>query len=251
MKVSIITATKNQGHFLESNLQSIKEQNYSNIEHIIVDSCSDDQTKEIVGKNREKINKYICEEDQGIYEGINKGIKAASGDIIAVLNVDDIYVDEQVISDVVRSFKENDTDSVYGDLVYVDKENIDKVTRYWRAGLGDRAKISVGWMPPHPALFIKKEIYQEYGCYNTDFKISADYEIILRFLYMHRITMSYMHRLCVKMRIGGVSNRSLFSMLKKSYEDYKACKIYGIKKPRRVVAWKNFQKLPQFLKKNH
>lgn len=251
MKVSVITASRDHGCFLKDNIKSVNEQDYPYLEQIIIDACSVDDTKKIVEKRRKKNTKYICEDDKGIYEGINKGIKAASGDVIAVLNADDIYVDGQVISDVVKSFKENDADCVYGDLVYVNKKNINKVIRYWRAGRGDRAKISTGWMPPHPSLFIKKYIYQEYGYYNADFQISADYEIILRFLYMHRITMNYMHRLCVKMRTGGASNRSLFSLLRKSYEDYKACNMYGIRKPRRIVAWKNFQKFPQFFKKKY
>jgi len=249
MKVSVITAIRNCGEFLESNIDSVHSQSYSNIEHIIIDAGSNDATTAIMDANRSKIAHYVSEKDRGIYDGINKGLRLATGDVIAMLNGDDIYVDENVINDIVNAFENSGTDAVYGDIVYVNKIDTNKVIRYWRAGEGDRAKILSGWMPPHPALFIKKEIYDKYGLFNTNFKISADYEIILRFLYMHRISMYYMHRLCVKMRTGGISNRSFLTIARKSYEDYKAWKIYGLKKAGYAVALKNFRKIPQFFRK--
>ena len=249
MKISIITAIRNCGEFLQGNIDSVNSQLYPNTEHIIVDACSSDETKSIIEKNRLKIAESITEEDKGIYDGINKGLDISTGDIVAVLNGDDVYADDNVLSDVVAAFEDSGADAVYGDLVYVNRADKDKVLRYWRAGEGDRYKISTGWMPPHPALFIKKEIYDKFGFFNLDFHISADYEIILRFLYMHRIQISYMHRLCVKMRTGGVSNRNIFTVARKSYEDYKACKIYGIKKPSYIVMLKNLRKIPQFFRK--
>jgi len=249
MKISIITAIRNCGEFLQDNINSVNSQSYTNIEHIIVDACSSDDTKSIIEKNRSKIAESITEEDKGIYDGINKGLSMATGDIVAILNGDDIYADDKVLSDVAAAFESSGADAVYGDLVYVKRADTDKVCRYWRAGDGDRYKISTGWMPPHPAFFIKKEIYDKYGAFNTDFCISADYEIILRFLYMHRIKISYMHRLCVKMRVGGISNKSIFTVVRKSYEDYKACKIYSIKRPSYIVMLKNLRKIPQLLRR--
>lgn len=249
MKISIITAIKDSAEFLEDNINSVYNQNYTDKEHIIIDACSTDSTKSIIEKNKSKITAFTSEQDKGMYDGINKGLSIATGDIIAILNGDDIYADDNILSDVAATFKNNKVDAVYGDLVYVDRIYTSKVIRYWRAGEGDRSKIVKGWMPPHPALFIKKEIYDKHGSYNLDFRISADYEIILRFLFMHRISMSYMHRLCVKMRTGGVSNRSIFTIAKKSYEDYKACKIYGLKKAAYTVMLKNLRKMPQFFRR--
>ena len=139
---------------------------------------------------------------------------------------------------------------MYGDLVYVKRKDTNKIVRYWRAGEGDRAKIVNGWMPPHPSLFIKRDVYEQYGYFNSDFKISTDYEIMLRFLFMHRISMSYLHRLCVKMRTGGISNRSIRSIVIKTLEDIKACNIYGLEKAAYTVVLKNLRKIPQFILKS-
>ena len=249
MKVSIITVVYNNVKYIKDCIDSVNKQTYNDIEHVIIDNMSTDGTTEIINANKKAITRIVSEKDPGHIYAFNKGLDLATGDIVAFLHSDDMYVDDKVIETVVAAFEEHNPDSVYGDTVYVKKDNTDKVIRYWRAGEGDRAKISNGWMPPHPALFIKKNIYNQYGQFNTDFKISADYELILRFLYMHRISMHYIHKLCVKMRLGGVSNSSLFNIIRKTHEDYKACKIYGIKKAGYSVMLKNLRKIPQFFRK--
>lgn len=246
MKISIITVVYNNIKYIKDCIDSVNKQSYSDIEHIIIDNLSTDGTAELINANKKVITKVVSEKDPGHIYAFNKGVELATGDVIAFLHSDDMYADENVIETVMEAFKEHNPDSVYGDAVYVKRDNADKVIRYWRAGEGDRAKISNGWMPPHTALFIKKDIYNHYGQFNTDFKISADYELVLRFLYMHRISMHYIHKLCVKMRLGGVSNSSLFNIIRKTREDYKACKIYGVKKAARAVLKKNIRKIPQF-----
>jgi len=247
MKVSIITVVYNNVQCIEDCIKSVVMQNYDNIEYIILDNKSTDGTLDIINKYKHKVTKLISEDDAGHIHAFNKGLELATGDIIGFLHSDDLYADTNIIESIVKGLESSDADCVYGDLVYVKKENTSKVVRYWRAGEGNRAKLSLGWMPPHPSLFVKREIYQHYGGFNTDFKISADYEIILRFLFMHRISMHYMHKLCVKMRTGGVSNRNIFRILQKTYEDYKACKIYGVNKAAYAIMLKNFRKVPQFL----
>ena len=249
MKVSIITVVYNNKSCIEDCIRSVISQTYNDIEYIIIDGKSIDGTLDIINKYKGKISKIVSEKDPGQIYALNKGIDLACGDAIGFLHSDDLYVDNNVLSDAVDAFENSGADAVYGDIVYVNRADTNKVHRYWRAGEGDRYKISNGWMPPHPALFIKKEIYDKYGDFNTSFAISADYEIILRFLYMHRIRISYMHRLCVKMRTGGVSNRNIVTVIRKSHEDYKACKIYGIKKPGYIVMLKNLRKIPQFFRK--
>jgi len=248
MKITIITVVRNNAKCIEECIKSVLSQSYyNNIEYIIIDGESTDGTIDIINKYKNKVAKVISEKDPGHIHAFNKGIELATGDIIGFLHSDDLYVDDHVVEDAIAAFSQSNADSVYGDLVYVKREDINKVVRYWRADEGNRAKISLGWMPPHPSLFVKREVYQYYGGFNTEFKISADYEIILRFLYMHRISMHYMHRLCVKMRTGGISNRNLFRVLQKTFEDYKACKIYGIDRAAYAIILKNLRKIPQFL----
>jgi len=249
MKVSIITVVLNNKDHIEGAIKSVQEQTHKEIEHIVVDNDSCDGTSNIIKRHMHGISRYICEPDQGVYFGINKGLKIATGDIVGILHSDDIYADENILKDIVSAFEKSGADCVYGDLVYVKRQNPNVVVRYWRADEGDRAKISQGWMPPHPAFFVKRNVYEKYGYFNTNFKISADYEIILRFLYMHRLSMYYAHRMCVKMRAGGISNRSVLSLLRKTYEDYSICKIYGMKQAKRAVILKNLRKIPQFIVK--
>lgn len=247
MKVSLVTTAHNSAGTIGCTLESVRSQSYTNYEHIIIDNMSSDGTQDIVEQYAGSIKLYIREPDNGMYFGINKGIKEAAGDIVGILNSDDIYVDNNVLGDIVNAFRISDVDCVYGDLVYVSKQNVNEIIRYWRAGEGDRARLSQGWMPPHPAFFVRRNVYQKYGYFNTAFKISADYEIMLRFLYMHRLSAYYMHRLCVKMLTGGMSNRNLISLFTKTYEDYRICKMYGIRKASLAVLAKNLRKIPQFI----
>ncbi len=249
MKISIITAVYNNAEHIEGCIKSVLSQGYDDIEYIIIDGASTDGTLEIINKYREKISQIISEEDAGQYYAFNKGIRAATGDIVAILNSDDIYADDNVVSDVVKLFRDNDADCVYGDLVYVGRIKTDKIRRYWRSGKGDRAKIYNGWMPAHPTLFIKRDIYETFGYYNTDYKISSDYELIIRFLYMHRISMNYAHRLFIKMRSGRVSNKNLSCVIAKTKEDHRICRVYGLKNAFWTIMKKNLRKIPQFFRR--
>ncbi len=191
----------------------------------------------------------VSEPDEGIYDALNKGIKLATGDVIGLLHSDDIYFDENVLAKVALLFEEKNVGSVYGDLVYVDKKDTTKVFRYWKAGEFNENKLRKGWMPPHPSFFIRKEIYDRYGLYDTDFKIAADYDLILRFLGKHKISTLYLPEVLVKMRWGGKSNKSLSNIIQKSYEDYRALKKNTSNNPLLILFKKNLSKLPQLFKK--
>ena len=191
----------------------------------------------------------VSEPDEGIYDALNKGIKLATGDVIGLLHSDDIYFDENVLAKVALLFEEKNVGSVYGDLVYVDKKDTTKVFRYWKAGEFNENKLRKGWMPPHPSFFIRKEIYDRYGLYDTDFKIAADYDLILRFLGKHKISTLYLPEVLVKMRWGGKSNKSLSNIIQKSYEDYRALKKNTFNNPLLILFKKNLSKLPQLFKK--
>lgn len=248
MKISIITATYNSQDTIADAINSVASQTYKHIEHIIIDGKSTDNTLEIINENSGRISKLISESDTGIYDALNKGIKNATGDVIAFLHADDIYVDNTIIEKAANLFHEKQTDSIYGDLLYVSKENTNKIIRNWKAGEYSFSKLKRGWMPPHPTFFVKKEIYKQYGLFNTDFKIAADYDIILRFLGKHKISTAYLPVVMIKMRVGGESNKSIKNIIKKMKEDVKALKKNNLG-GRQTVFMKNIIKIPQILSK--
>lgn len=248
MKVSIITSVYNNEKTIEDAIKSVLSQTYQNIEYIVVDGASKDGTVDVIKKYEDKISTFVSERDKGIYDGLNKGVSLATGDIIAFLHSDDIYADENIISEVVEHFKKTNTASIYGDLVYVDKDDTSKIFRYWKSGKYSLQKLCNGWMPPHPTFFVKKEFYDKYGKFDLAFGISADYDFMLRMLGKYKITTSYLPKVLYKMRVGGASNRSLKNIIQKSREDIKALKnnnIGGI----HTILMKNLSKIPQFLKK--
>lgn len=248
MKVSIITATYNNEETVEETILSVFDQSYKDIEHIIIDGCSCDKTIHFLNKHQDKISKIISEPDRGIYDALNKGIKNSTGDLIAFLHADDIYTDNKIIEEAVDLIKKEKTDSVYADLLYVSKNNTNKVIRNWKAGKFKYSKLKKGWMPPHPTFLVKKEIYNKFGSFDSNFRIAADYDIILRFLGKHRISSSYLPKVMIKMRIGGESNKSLKNIIDKMKEDLKA-----IKKNKagnwKTLFFKNIIKIPQLFVK--
>ncbi|NQU95349.1 MAG: glycosyltransferase [Candidatus Omnitrophica bacterium] len=251
MKISIITVVHNNAEYIGDCIKSVIGQSYSAIEYIIVDGKSTDGTLEVVNQHKEKIAKIISEKDKGYVYAMNKGLEAATGDIVGFLHSDDFYAHERVIEEIVGMFKKTSTDSLYGDLVYVKKDNPNKIVRYWKGGAYNLNRIRWGWMPPHPTFFVKREIYEKHGYFNTDFKIAADYEIMLRFLYRHKISIHYMPEILVNMRTGGVSNKGFRNIMRKSFEDYKICKNYDAGKGFSAIILKNLTKIPQFFIKEN
>jgi len=249
MKVSIITISYNSAETIEDTIKSVVSQDYKNIEYIIIDGASKDDTLSIVEKYKDQIAKVISEKDKGIYDAMNKGVEQATGDIIGILNSDDYYYDQSVISEVVRLFETKKTDGLYADLVYVDREDSDKVIRYWKSGEYSPGKFLKGWMPPHPTFFVTKEVYSNFGLYNTDLRSAADYEFMLRVIHKHKISLSYMPRILTKMRVGGMSNVSLKNRWRANMEDRRAWKINGITPRWYTLTLKPLSKLLQFLNK--
>ncbi|MGG5835840.1 glycosyltransferase family 2 protein, partial [Huaxiibacter chinensis] len=227
MRVSIITATYNSEKTLADTLLSLEKQTYKNIEYIIVDGASKDNTLELVRKKCSRVSKIISEPDKGIYDALNKGINAATGDIIGFLHSDDMLAYDNVIEDIVSVFKSSDSEAVYGDLEYVGQEDTRKRIRLWKSGEFSRNKMKLGWMPPHPSFYMKRSCYQEHGGFALNYRISADYDSLLRYIYTKRVSVSYLPKILVKMRVGGISNRSLRTMFCKSKEDIKIMRENG------------------------
>lgn len=248
MKITVITAVYNNKATITDAIESVISQSYKNVEHIVIDGGSTDGTIEAVRAFGDKIDKFVSEPDEGIYDALNKGIALATGDVVGFLNSDDVYANDLVLEKIARAFQHEDADSVYGDLNYVKRHNISNVVRHWKSHVFTQQKLRMGWMPPHPTFYVKRKIYEQYGGFDTDFKIAADYDSVLRFLGVYNISTTYIPEVLVQMRLGGVSNRDLRSILKKSGEDYKALKKNTIG-GHRVLLMKNFTKVSQFIKK--
>ncbi len=248
MKISIITVVYNNKDFIEDCINSVIAQSYKNIEYIIIDGNSTDGTIGVVKKYEKYISKWISEPDSGIYDAMNKGIRTSTGDIIGFLNSDDVYYNNEVIKKVIDRFKGGKSDIVYGDLVYVRKENLDKIVRYWESGEYREGLFEEGWHPPHPAFFVKREVFGKYGDFNTNFKISADYEMMLRFLKRYRVSAGNIDEILVKMRTGGRSGRNFKNILEANIECYKAWKENGYLPSVLFIFKKILLKIKQYVK---
>jgi glycosyltransferase len=248
-KVSIITVCYNSENTIEDTLQSVINQTYDNIEYIIIDGNSTDNTLEIINKYQGKVAKVISENDDGLYDAINKGIDIATGEIIANLNSDDFYIDNTVIADVVDKMQSDNSDTLYADLYYVEALDSNKVVRNWVSGEYKKGMFFKGWMPPHPTFFVRKSVYDKYGKFNLELKSAADYEIMLRFIHKHECSISYLPRVVVRMRVGGVSNVSIKNRLKANREDKRAWELNGLKPKPYTLIFKPLSKVLQFVKK--
>ena len=248
MKISIITSVYNNKETISEAIESVLSQTYDNIEYIVVDGASTDGTVEVIQKYGEQIDTFVSEPDKGIYDGLNKGVALATGDVIGFLHSDDLFEDEHVVSKIADAFKVDDVDSIYGDLIYVSKEDTSKVVRYWKSGAYGLKKLENGWMPPHPTFYVKRKVYEAYGAFDTSFKIAADYDSILRFLGREGITTRYIPEVLVKMRVGGESNKSLKNIILKTKEDIRAIKNNDVGHIRSLF-FKNLSKIPQFFRR--
>lgn len=229
MKISIITITYNSSSTLAETINSVINQSYKNIEYIIIDGGSSDNTIPIIKSYENKITTFISEKDNGIYDALNKGILLATGDVIGILHSDDFYTNTNVIQNVVNKLEQTNADALYADLFYVDKNNTSKIHRKWKSGNYSLEKFLNGWMPPHPTFFVKKTIYEKYGSFNLSLNSSADYELMLRFIYKEKIKVAYLPEFIIKMRLGGKSNVSLKNRIIANKEDRKAWRINNLK----------------------
>lgn len=248
MKVSVITATYNSSQTIVDTVRSLEGQTYSDIEYIIVDGASKDNTLQVIEQNCSRVSKIISEPDRGIYDALNKGIHAATGDIIGFLHSDDLLAYPQAIADLVNTMQASQSQAVYADLEYVSKDDISKTVRLWTSGEYQKQNLLNGWMPPHPTFYMKRECYQTLGVFDLSFRISADYDSLLRYLWLNSVTMSYLPKVLIKMRVGGASNRSLSNIYKKSCEDIRALKNSQVFWPKALLI-KNVSKIPQFFRR--
>lgn len=246
MKISIITATYNSAATVHDTLTNIARQEYPHIEHLIIDGLSKDATLSIV-KAFPHVFKVVSESDHGIYDAMNKGILLATGEVVGILNSDDFYCNPLVVSKVMEAFSDPAVDVVYGDLQYVKQDNTRIITRTWKAGHFKKKSFYYGWMPPHPAFFVRRRVYDKVGLFNTTLRSAADYELMLRILVKHDMNVRYIPEVLVKMRAGGMSNATLAHRLRANGEDRLAWELNNLK-PFFFTTWlKPVRKITQFI----
>ena len=243
MKISIITISFNANDTIEKTLKSVVGQSYKNIEHLIIDGDSIDNTLEICN-SFSHISKIISESDKGVYDAFNKGLKLATGEIIGFLNADDVFYSEKAVEDIVNAFSNNETDIVYGNLDYVNKEG--KVIRNWISKTHEKGLVKKGWMPAHPTFYCKKEVYDRLGGYNDSFKIAGDFELCLRFLEVNQISSYYLNKKVVKMLVGGISNSGLKSKWIIFKEELRAFNVNNISVNPVLFFFYKLKKVKQF-----
>lgn len=227
MKISIITVAYNSAATLIDTVESVLGQTHSEVEFLIIDGGSTDDTLVKLEPYRDQIATILSESDEGMYDAMNKGIARATGDVIGILNSDDFYADDQVLAQVAALFAESGADCLYGDLHYVDSEDTTRVVRNWHSREYSSGAFKRGWHPPHPAFFVRRSLYEKFGDFNTALRIAADYELMLRFLHKQQCTVAYLPQVLVKMRTGGASNRSVSNVAKANWECYQSWRMNG------------------------
>lgn len=248
MKISLVTASFNSSSIIRDTIESVLSQTYQDIEYIIIDGLSKDGTVEII-KEYEPLFEgkmiWISEKDKGIYDAMNKGFRKATGDVIGVINSGDLLTDTDVIAKVMQVFNNTDTDCIYANLYYVSQNNTNNIVRYWNSGI--QRKFSKGWHPAHPTFYVKRNIYDKYGLFNLKYKLAADFEIMLRLVEKHKISMFYLPKPLVKMRLGGATSKNLQNIIKGNIECYNAFKDNQIPVSVFYPLYRILPKLKQFI----
>jgi glycosyltransferase involved in cell wall biosynthesis len=247
LKVSIITVSYNSAATLQSTIDSLAIQDYSDIEYIIVDGNSTDGTQDIIRANPDVVTFWISEPDKGLYDAMNKGIKMATGDIVGIINSDDFYHRSDAISQIVQAFGDSGKQSVYTDILFVNPDDLTKTVRYYNSKRFKLHKLSRGIMPAHPTFFTYRDNFEKYGYYRTDYKIAADFELVVRFLYKNKLSHHYLPIDLMKMRTGGLSTKSWKSNFIINQENYRACKENGLQTNYLKLYSRYFRKLLEFI----
>ncbi len=245
MKITVITAVFNRSHTIAQTIHSVNNQNWPEVEHVVIDGASTDGTLRVLQECLNAHTVWLSEPDNGIYDALNKGLARATGDVIGLMHSDDFFADARVLERVAAAFADPLVDAAYGDLDYVAKDDTSRIIRRWRSGDYTAAKLARGWMPPHPTLYLRRSVIERWGGYDTRYKIAADYDAILRYFGQGQIRAAYIPHVLVKMRVGGESNRSLAKIWLKTREDYSALRRNGVGGVG-ALAWKNLGKLGQF-----
>lgn len=246
VKISVVTAVYNRKETIADAIRSVSSQTCSDLEYVVIDGMSSDGTSNVVKEHRNVIHTSIRESDSGIYDALNKGIKVSTGDVVGFLHADDLFADDRAIERVQEKFLEGNYDAVYADLTYVSFDDPNQIVRYWRSGDYRRGKFWYGWMPPHPTVYVRREVYENFGAYRIDHGSAADYECMVRLMVKNQIRVGYVPHVAVKMRVGGESNASIKNRLNANEADRKAWVENGFRPPFGLRITKPLSKLPQY-----
>lgn len=249
MKISVITVCFNAVQHIDETLRSVVVQDHDDIEHIVIDGGSTDGTQQKILRYRELIAHYVSEPDRGVYDAMNKGLKVTTGDVVVFVNAGDMIANRDCLSYMSRAFTNGDEDAIYGDAYMVDPEDIRILKRFWKGEPYDREKFRKGWMPPHLGTYIRRGVYERFGHFREDLEVSADYELLLRFMYVHRIKVRYVEKVLVRFRLGGMSNRSLLHVLCANLEVYKAWRLNGLRVSPLIILRKPLRKVLQYFQR--
>ena len=248
MKISIITVVYNNEKTIQDAMQSVLGQTYKNIAYVIIDGSSKDNTVNLIKEYKDQLGHFVSEKDNGLYDAMNKGIQACTGDVIGILNSDDLYQDSQVIAAVMEEFKNDKVlDIVYGDLVYVKSNDTNTIVRNWKSKEYYKRFFENANVPPHPALFVRSKVYKEAGLFDLQFKLAADYELMLRMFKKHNFKSKYINRLIIKMRLGGATNQSYTNIVNQNKEILRAWKVNGLQAPFYLMPLRIIKRLSQFI----
>lgn len=252
LKISIVTVSFNSEKTLADTIYSVLSQTYPNLEYIIVDGASKDNTLDFIRTYESQFNgrmKWISEPDRGLYDAMNKGICMATGDVVGILNSDDFFTSNDVLEKVADSFIGNDVDAVYGDIHFVRSDDLNRCVRYYSSRIFRRGLMRLGFIPAHPSFYCRRECFEKYGCYKTDYKIAADFDLLLRFIYVHRIRIKYLPMDMVTMRLGGASTSGLKSRMTGMKEHLRSFRENGVKTNRFLLSLRYFYKLTEYFRK--
>jgi glycosyltransferase involved in cell wall biosynthesis len=248
MKISIITVVYNNERTIKNALDSVLGQTYKDTEYVVIDGKSKDNTVSIIKEYENKLGCFVSEKDKGLYDAMNKGIQACTGDVIGILNSDDLYQDSEVLATVMEQFNNDpELDIVYGDLVYVKNDDTNKVVRNWKSKAYYNLFFEKANVPPHPSLFVRRKVYQEAGLFDLQYKLAADYELMLRMFKKHHFKSKYINRLIIKMRLGGATNQSFTNIVNQNKEILIAWKNNGLQAPFYLMPLRIFKRLLQFI----
>lgn len=251
MKISLITVTYNSGTTLRDTIQSVLAQTYRNLEYIVVDGLSKDNTMDIVREYEPQFEgrmKWISEKDKGLYDAMNKGVRMATGDVVGILNSDDFFTANDVLEKVAAGF-DKQTDAVYGDLHYVHPDDLQHSVRYYSSKIFKRNLMRMGFIPAHPTFYCRRECFDKFGYYKTDYKIAADFDLLLRFIYVNRIRIKYLPMDMVTMRTGGASTNGLKSRMGGMNEHLRSLRENGVKSNRFILSLRYFYKITEYFRK--
>lgn len=247
MKVSIITTTFNSAATVATTLSSVAAQSWPEIEHIIIDGASKDNTLDIV-RSFPHVATVVSEPDNGLYDAINKGIRISTGDVVGILNSDDFFPEDNVVATIAAAFLDPGVEAVFGDIAFIRPGNLKKIIRLYSAKKFAPSKFVYGYMPPHPSFYARRGLFEKYGLYKPDYHIAADYELLMRFIYKHKIAYRYINQTLVYMRTGGISNRNWKSRYTLNREIIRACRENGVNTNMAILSAKYVNKIFEYIK---